>query len=245
MKDNFSKQAETYSQFRPTYPNDFISRITSFVEQKEIAWDCGTGNGQVATMLSNPFQNVVATDISQNQLSHAPKLPNIEYKLEPAESTSIENNSVDLITVAQAIHWFNFDSFFKEANRVLKKNGVIAIFGYPLFTTGTSIDKIISYLYHEVLDTFWDPERKYIEEEYSAIPFPFSKIELPETYMKYDWTFDQMIGYLRSWSAVQHYISETKKDPIENIRGELKQHWPDVNTIPVSIKIINKVGRKL
>lgn len=244
MKDNFSKQSETYAKFRPTYPPEFINRITSLVLEKNAAWDCGTGNGQVAKILSKQFKQVIATDISSKQLSHAPKLANIEYHEEPAESTSIESNSVDLITVAQAIHWFNFDAFFKEVNRVLKKDGVIAIFGYPLLKTGTKVDAILSHFYSNTLKDFWDTERRFIEDEYSTILFPFKQIEFEENFMKYDWTFDQMIGYLRSWSAVQHYITKFHADPVEHIQDELKSYWPDTDTIPVSMKIINKIGKK-
>lgn len=244
MKDNFSKQSETYAKFRPTYPSGFIDQITSLVSEKNIAWDCGTGNGQVAKILSKQFKQVIATDISSNQLSHAPNIQNIEYRKEPAESTSIESTTVDLITVAQAIHWFNFDAFFEEVNRVLRADGVIAIFGYPLLETRTKIDTILSHFYSGTLKDFWDSERRFIEDEYSTIPFPFQQIEFNETYMKYDWTFDQMIGYLRSWSAVQHYITKFQSDPVELIQDELISCWPGTKTIPVSMKIINKIGRK-
>lgn len=244
VKDNFSKQSEVYSKFRPSYPMEFISEILSISTQRKLAWDCGTGNGQVASILSSHFEHVVATDISKNQLSQAPRIPNIEYRIGSAESTSIISNSVDLITVAQAIHWFDFNLFFKEVNRVLKQDGIIATFGYPLFTTNTPIDELITYFYSEILGSFWDPERILIEKEYATIPFPFTEINLPDMYMNYEWTFDQMVGYLRSWSAVQHYIDKRQRNPLELIQEDLRKMWPDSATVTVSMKIINKVGRK-
>lgn len=244
VKDNFSKQSEAYSKFRPSYPMEFISKILSISTQRKLAWDCGTGNGQVASILSSHFEHVVATDISKNQLSQAPRIPNIEYRIESAESTSIVSNSVDLITVAQAIHWFDFNPFFKEVNRVLKQDGIIAIFGYPLFKTNTPLDKLITYFYSEILGSFWDLERILIENEYATIPFPFTEINLPDMYMNYEWTFDQMVGYLRSWSAVQHYIDKRQRNPLELIQEDLRKMWPDSATVTVSMKIINKVGRK-
>ena len=245
MKDNFSKQASDYSKYRPGYPEEYINGFIDLAEKKTCAWDCATGNGQVAVQLARSFEQVIATDISEKQLSHAPEADNIDYRLEPAEATSISTNSIDLITVGQAIHLFNFDEFYAEANRVLKKNGVISIFGYLMLETNSPLDEPIQYFYHEITGPYWDPERRYIDEEYTSVPFPFEMIHVPVSTINSEWTFDEMIGYFRTWSAVQHCIAKTGEDPVEWLRPRLKDLWPDQQKIVVSMKLINKTGRKL
>ncbi len=245
MKDNFSKQASEYAKFRPDYPKDFISDILQLVKHKHTAWDCATGNGQVAVKLAEHFEKVIATDISDTQLSHAPKLENVEYRKEPAESTSLSDNSTDLITVAQAIHWFDFYKFFSEVNRVLKKDGVIALFGYSLFTTSSQIDKVVQHFYVEVTGPYWDPERRHIDKEYRTIPFHFEINPFKKYSIETEWNMDEMIGYFKTWSAVQHYINANNSDPTEELIPKLKKVWPTSKKVSVSMKLIHKIGRKI
>src|SRR2546428_4753450 len=172
MKDNFSKHSESYAQFRPTYPSELFNFLDEIVPEKRNAWDCGTGNGQVATELAKQFEHVYASDISEEQIANAVKKNNIEYKVEPAEKTSFQPEFFDLITIAQAIHWFDFEEFYKEVNRVLKPNGVIAVIGYYLTNIDPDTDKIIHHFYKNILSSYWDAERRYIDELYQTIPFP-------------------------------------------------------------------------
>src|SRR5258706_7303168 len=115
MKDNFSKVSERYAQFRPTYPKEIFDYLTSLVTNHETVWDAATGNGQVARGLAPHFKTVMATDLSEKQIRHAFIADNIQYSVEPAEHTSFADDSFDLITIGQAIHWFHFDEFYKEA----------------------------------------------------------------------------------------------------------------------------------
>jgi ubiquinone/menaquinone biosynthesis C-methylase UbiE len=242
MKDNFSKQAASYSRYRPDYPNKMMDYLVSFVKNKSMALDVATGNGQVAHQLSRYFEKVYATDISQNQLDNAIQVPNLVYKLEPAEKTSFENQTFDLITVAQAIHWFDFDLFYKEIYRVLKPDGIFAILGYGLFSTNAESDVIIRNYYYNIVGSYWDEERKYLDENYETIPFPFDEIKAESFENNFAWSFEELIGYLETWSATQHYILKNNKNPLDLIREELKISWRN-NDKKVTFPLLLRIGK--
>jgi ubiquinone/menaquinone biosynthesis C-methylase UbiE len=245
MKDNFSVQSNAYARYRPAYPVMLIDYICSQVSQKDHAWDCGTGNGQVALVLADTFKKVSATDISEAQLKNAVKKPNISYKKENAEQTNFEKSSFDLITIAQAIHWFDFEKFYNEVNRTLKPGGIIAAFGYGLNYIDDDTDKVIRYLYTDILGDYWDKERKYIDETYKTIPFPFEEIHTPAFSMQYQWSMEELLGYLSSWSAVQRYIKKNNgKDPLDYIRYDLRKIWNYEPHKNVRFPLFMRLGRK-
>jgi ubiquinone/menaquinone biosynthesis C-methylase UbiE len=131
-KDLFSKQAALYAKYRPFYPAALIDYILSFVERKQTAWDCATGNGQAALLYADQFKKIFATGISEKQIAQATAHPKISYSISEAERTTFADNSFDLITVSQAYHWFQFDAFFTEATRVGKNGCIVAAWGYKL-----------------------------------------------------------------------------------------------------------------
>ena len=227
MKDNFSVQAALYAQYRPTYPKTFYDFILNNVELKETAWDCATGNGQVAVELSKHFTKVYATDISENQISNASHVENIIYMIEPAEKTTFPDNFFDLITVAQAIHWFNFDLFYNEVKRVIKDEGLFVAATYDICKSNDATDDVLLYFYRDITGPYWDPERKFIDEKYRTIPFPFKEIRTPELFIESEWSFDQFIGFLNTWSAVQHYIRKNKENPVEMVYEDFQNSWGD------------------
>ncbi len=208
-----------------------------------LAWDAATGNGQVAGMLANYFDQVIATDISENQLKHAIRRPNIQYRLEPAEKSSIADASLDLVTVAQAIHWFRFEAFYAEVKRTLKPKGLIAVIGYPLLTIDPVTDAIIQQFYAETLHHCWDPERKYLDEWYASIPFPFHEVETPAFSMKYDWSLHDLAGFLSTWSAVQQYIIKHHINPVDEIMKKLAVSWGEKDQKSVYFPVILRIGR--
>lgn len=225
MKDNFSEQSNLYKAFRPTYPAEMYNFILELVPDRKCAWDCGTGNGQVATELAKHFKQVHATDISRQQLDQAPDHPNIEYSVQKAEEPAFPDNYFNLITVAQAIHWFDLDPFYKEVNRTIKKRGVLTVMGYGLAETFPEADNIISRLFHEITGPYWDEERRYLDEKYETLPFPFREIESPEFSSYFEWDFEHLYGYLKTWSAVNHYENQTDHSPLDLIYDELKSCW--------------------
>ena len=227
MKDNFSNQSNLYAIYRPTYPPELYSFLYNELNDFSNAWDCATGNGQMAVALSAKFKNVYATDISEKQINNATKKENIIYKIEAAEKTHFANDFFDLITEAQALHWFNFELFYKEVKRVIKNDGLFAAITYTLCKTNDATDDVLKYFYEEITMPYWDSERKYIDEKYQTIPFPFEEIKTPEFEMVVEWKREQMIGFLNTWSAVQHYIKKNKNNPVEIIIPHLYETWPE------------------
>lgn len=231
MKDNFSSKSSSYAKYRPTYPQELYQFLKEKLDETEKAWDCGTGNGQVAGALAKFFKEVQASDISQQQLNNAIRQPNIHYSVQTAEKTNFPDNSFDLISVAQAIHWFNFEAFYKEVARVLKPDGIIAVIGYSLFKSNPKTNEVILKFYHDIVGPFWDEERKYLDEKYKTIPFPFIEIESPRFEQEYQWTFTHLIGYLKTWSAVKHYEKANGENPVDLIEEELKATFGAKNKV--------------
>ncbi len=242
MKDNFSLQASGYSKFRPSYPKALIERIAGLVPAHEMALDVATGNGQVALMLADYFQTVYATDISEKQLSHAPVAINVIYREMPAEQLDFEDGQFDLITVAQAVHWFDFSLFYDEVYRTLKPGGIIAVMGYGLMHSNPASDAVIRRFYDEVIGPYWDAERKWLDENYETIPFPFEEMHMEKFENRLNWTFDQLIGYLETWSAVSHYKAHFNENPIDLIREELQTAWEGSDGTIV-FPILTRIGR--
>ena len=227
MKDNFSKQAGTYAKFRPHYPVELYEYLFNRVMNTGVAWDCGTGNGQVAIRLAERFSKVYGTDISQSQLDHARQAGNIEYRVAPAEDSSLPSRSVDLITVAQAIHWFDADRFFKEIKRVARTGCLVAYWAYysPEITPG--VNEVLTYIHDHVVGPYWDPEREIWRNKYKSIRFPLQNIEQEHFEYQVLWTYEHFEGYLNSWSAVQHCIAKTGTNPVSKYLEPLKLNWKE------------------
>ncbi len=243
MKDNFSSQSAQYAQFRPTYPAALYDYLLSLVKAKDRAWDCGTGNGQVAQQLAKYFKTVDATDISRQQLANAPIKENIAYTVQPAEKTNFPDHVFDLITVAQAIHWFDFDVFYKEVHRTIKNNGILAVIGYNLPTLTKEIDTVIAGFYRSVIGPYWDKERKYIDGNYQTIPFPWPDLPNPVLKIEFEWTLEHLYGYIGTWSAVKHYQKDKKADPLDLIRSDLKKAWGSTPTQKGYFPILLRVAK--
>ncbi|HLO73373.1 MAG TPA: class I SAM-dependent methyltransferase [Flavobacterium sp.] len=224
-KDNFSSQSDQYAKYRPTYPKEFFEYLNSIIINKQNAWDCGTGNGQVAYELAKTFENVFATDISQSQIDNALQANNISYSVQPAEQTNFDDKRFDLIIVAQAIHWFDFDKFYEEVRRTTKENALLCVIGYGRIKISEPIDNLITKFYTNVIGTYWDKERKYVDENYETIPFPFNEIQTPKFENQHLWTLEHLIGYLNTWSAVKHFIKQNGFNPIDKLQNEIEQLW--------------------
>ncbi len=225
----FNTQAKFYSEYRPTYPQALIEYISGLCEQHELVWDVATGNGQAAFALAEYFKKVYATDISEGQLKHAKPCNNIQYAHSSCENSTLEAASVDLVTVAQAIHWFDFEKFYQEVARVIKLNGVLAAWGYALMLfEDKQVQNLLEDFYSNNLSPYWAPERKHLDNHYDSIFFPFEKITAPEIQISFAFNFEQFIGYLNSWSAVNTYIKQHAENPIEKyLMMPLKKIWGD------------------
>jgi Methylase involved in ubiquinone/menaquinone biosynthesis len=229
FEDHFSKQSQLYAQYRPKYPEDIYAYLVSLAPGRSLAWDCGTGNGQAAIGLAGYFDKVYASDASAEQISRAYPHPKVEYHVAPAELVSLDDSTVDLITVAVAIHWFNFDDFYGEVKRVLKPRGVIAAWTYNLTEISPEIDPLIRRYYGEILGGYWPERIRYLEEGYRTIPFPFEEIPASLFAMQADWDLDQFAGFLDSWSATQRYKEQNGGHPLELIWDQLVTAWGNEN----------------
>ncbi len=227
FKDHFSGHAADYASHRPTYPREVFEFLAGVVEHRGTAWDCATGNGQAARALAEYFEQVVATDASAEQIESASGLPeNVELRVAPAESSGIADGSVDLVTVAQALHWFDFDKFYSEIRRVLAPGGIVAVWSYELTRISAEIDVLIDEFYRGEIEPFWPPERGYVESGYRTIPFPFAELEdVPEFSMSVGWTVENLLNYLRTWSAVRRCMAELGVDPVGELEPRLKSVW--------------------
>ena len=225
FKDHFSTQSTTYTQFRPTYPRELFTWLAGLVDSRHTAWDCATGNGQAAIGLSEFFHRVIATDASANQIAQTTPHEKISYRVAPAEQSGLADNSVDLITVAQAAHWFDHAAFNQEAKRVLKANGVIVLWCYELQKVDDDIDRIVDYLYENILGDYWPAERRHIENRYSDIPLPFNPVEPPALSLRVEWSVEQQLGYFRSWSSSARYLESTGTDAVSLVENDLRKQW--------------------
>lgn len=245
--NHFGDKAAQYQQFRPTYPESLFQYLVSLTEKQEYLWDVGTGNGQAAVALSPYFQKVMATDLKQGQLDAAPIRNNINYVACPAEKTLIPDCSVDLITIAQALHWFDFDAFYQEVRRVIKPNGVLAAWCYTLARISPEIDAIVEHLYTNILgNEYWPKERDYIDKNYETIPFPFLKIKTPDFFIERSLNFYQWIGYLNTWSAVQEYQDRNHgQNPLDLVMEDLQKAWGDSEKVYLTRTAIYLLVAKL
>ena len=243
MKDNFSTKSDLYAKFRPSYPQRFYDYLNDLVNTKDAAWDCGTGTGQVAVALAKSFTQVYASDLSKSQITAAVQKSNISYSVQQAEKTNYSADQFDLITVAQALHWFDFEAFYREVRRTLKPSGLFCVMGYGNLQISEEINPILSEFYTDTIGSYWDIERKYIDEKYRTIPFPFKEIETPKFTLSLHWTLEHLIGYLNTWSAVKHYISKEKVNPVNEVYRKLKDQWGEDVTKQIRFPMLLRIGR--
>lgn len=226
FKDHFSNQSTSYHNFRPTYPKELFDFIFSLTPEHELAWDCACGSGQASNDIAKGFLQVIASDASQAQLAQAQGSTNVRFECFPAECSSFEKNSVDVICVAQALHWFQFDKFFEECKRVLKPHAPLVVWSYGLSSISAEIDQLCLELYQGKLDQYWPAERRLVENAYASIEFPFKQVIRHSQFsMQQEWSREQFIGYLRSWSATQGYINAGYENPLIDFEKELDKYW--------------------
>lgn len=244
FKDHFSEHAANYASARPGYPQSMFDFIVKQCQRRHLAWDCATGNGQAALALSPHFDKVIASDASQQQLDEATAADNIHYQCVAAESFTAEPGSVDLVTVAQALHWFNIDLFFQRVDNVLGPGGLLAVWSYELTSVTPAIDCVVQRLYADIVGSYWPAERRLVETAYRDIAFPYAQIPVPTTYMQCDWSSAQFLNYLMSWSATRRYMKDLQANPVDLVRDELLQAWAgeDIRAVrwPLNIKLCRK-----
>jgi ubiquinone/menaquinone biosynthesis C-methylase UbiE len=246
--DHFSNVAKRYADFRPHYPGALFDYLTTLVPRDSVVWDCAAGSGQATVDLAARFDKVIATDASAEQIASAPRLGNVEYRVALAEQSGLSDESVELVTVAQALHWFRMDRFFAEVNRILKPGGALAVWVYAINRVeGDEVNSMVQDFYSNVVGPYWPPERKMTEEGYSAIVMPFSELKpTPSFGMEVRWALDQLLGYFSTWSATNRFIKAKGWNPIELLAEWLVNVWGDPKSPrrvvwPLSLRLCRKV----
>lgn len=228
FSDHFGAVAGSYADFRPGYPPELFAWLAAQCAGQELAWDCGAGSGQASVALAAHFARVHATDASADQVAHAEPHPCVEYRVAPAEQSGLPDRSADLVTVAQALHWFDLPAFYAEVRRALKPGGVIAAWTYGVHVTeGDEVNAVVRHFYEHVVGPCWPPERRHVENGYRELPFPFTRIAAPEFTMQVRWPLAQLLGYLGSWSATARYRKLNGSDPLPALRQQLLPLWGD------------------
>lgn len=242
--DHFSPQAADYASFRPTYPPAFVAHIASLAPSHDLAWDVGTGNGQAAILLAEHFAHVHATDSSARQLQHAAPHPRVEYAQAPAESSGLADESVDLVTIAQALHWFDPASFHAEVARVLKPAGIVAAWSYGMVSVDPEVDPVIDWFYRERVGRYWPTERMHIETGYRDLAFPYDEVPLGEWRIEAMLSRMQLTGYIGTWSALRHARDAEATDPLLEFVVRLDEVWPGDEQRAAYWPMIARVGRR-
>lgn len=224
--DHFGKVASHYASHRPGYPAALFDWLSKQCHAHDLAWDCGAGSGQASVGLAAHFAQVLATDMSAEQLLQSTEHPRVEYRVARAESSGLADHSVDLVSVAQALHWFDPDRFYAEVRRVLKPGGLIAAWSYGVISLeGEEADSLLQHFYHQVIGPYWPAERHHVETGYRELPFPFDRLDPPVLAMQADWTLEHLAGYLRSWSASARYAAANGKDAVSDLVAQLEPLW--------------------
>ena len=239
FRDHFSLHSAGYARHRPHYPDELFVYLAGLAGRR-LAWDCATGNGQAAIALAGHFERVVATDASQAQIDAAIAHSAVSYRVATAEASGLDDDTVDLVAVGQALHWFDTAQFFAEASRVLVAGGVLAAWCYGLCIVSPACDSAVKRLYTGILGPFWPPERRLIEERYAGIDFPGLALATPSFEMTARWSVDDMLGYLRTWSACQRYRQEHGEDPVTLIEDTLRRAWdsaPRTVRWPLTVRV--------
>jgi SAM-dependent methyltransferase len=223
--DLFSEQASTYAAARPGYPDALFQFIASLAPARRLALDCATGNGQAARDLVRYFDRVIATDASADQIANAVAAPNVEYRVAPAEASGLPDHSVDVVTVAQALHWLDHDRFYTEVRRVTVPGGVVAAWCYGACRVTPEIDALMHEFQEGIVGPYWNPGRRWVDEGYRTIPFPFEEVRPPSFELRVRWSLSQLQEYISSWSAVASYRRERGEDPVAPLLGRIVKFW--------------------
>jgi len=230
FKDHFSGHAAHYARYRPVYPSALYDWLAEQAPARDCAWDVATGNGQAATALASRFSRVIASDGSRQQIDNAVAAANIEYRVETAEANSLADHSVDLITVAQAYHWFDHPAFKLQVQRIARPAAVFAVWTYTLVQISTELDEVVQAFYAGPIDAFWPVERRLVEAGYSSLEFPWPELVVPDFELQLSWGLTDLLGYLRTWSAVQRYHAAHSTDPLTGWEPALASAWGDAVT---------------
>jgi SAM-dependent methyltransferase len=242
FKDHFSTGSAAYAAYRPTYPRALVDFLADASPSTELALDCGCGSGQLSTLLAERFSRVIATDASAQQIANAEPHANVEYRVAPAEASGLPDGSADLVTAAQAAHWFDLPAFYAEARRVARPGGIVSLVTYGVIEMDEPVHAVVRRFYRDVVGPYWPPERRHVEEGYRAFGFPFEEFPAPPLDIAVAWTLNELSGYAETWSATRAAEKALGREPVERFRQALAQAWgePEMRhtvRFPLSLRV--------
>ena len=229
--DHFSGAAAAYAAHRPDYPSELFVFAAALAPHRALAWDCATGSGQAAVALADHFDRVIATDASGAQVAHARPHARVDYRVAPAEASGLPDGAADLVTVAQALHWFDLERFYAEVRRVLVPGGALCVWSYddPALDE-PELDAALRRFNLEVMGPWWPTDRAAVGEGYRTLPFPFREVSAPTLVLERWWTVAEIVAYVRTWSAVARATAAHGGDPVAPLETELRALAADAST---------------
>jgi SAM-dependent methyltransferase len=241
----FTSVAREYASFRPGYPPELFAWLARAAPALSVVWDCGCGSGQASVALAGYFARVHATDVAAEQIAAARAHPNVHYSVAPAERSGLPDASVDLVTVAQALHWFDVEAFYVEARRVARAGALLAVWTYPRPEfVDPALDRVFLDFYATVVGPYWPPERRHVESGYATLPFPFEELPHPPFGLELEWPLEQVLGYVSSWSATARFRRQRGADPLPALRAALRPVWPDARaTATLRMPLVLRAAR--
>jgi SAM-dependent methyltransferase len=243
FRDHFSRAPAAYRQFRPGYPAELYQFLAELAPARHLAWDSATGNGQAAIGLARHFSLVVATDASVAQLAQRQRHERIVYACGTAERAPLCAHCCDLITVAQAAHWFDFEAFYSEIARIARPGAVLALWTYARCHIDPGVDRVLERFNNEVIGSYWPAERRHVDNGYRSLPFPYAECRTPAFDLSVEWSPEELVSYVGTWSAVGRFRDALGRDPLGQLRQQLALSWPDGETRRVSWPLHLRVGR--
>lgn len=244
FKDHFSEASDDYRKYRPRYPESLYKWLHAQVAHPAVVWECGAGSGQATAHLAGHFHKIIATEPSAEQIKQAPPLDNVEYKVSAAETYTTEPESIDMVVVAQAIHWFDHHKFFAKVDENLKPGGLLVVWGYQLMEVNDALDPLLKEFHDVFVGDYWPKERQLLNNGYSEIEFPYAPIKTPDFKMTDEWSYAHLLGYLNTWSATKAFSRANGKNPVDLWQEKLKAAWGDKESQKVSWPLVLYAGRK-
>jgi ubiquinone/menaquinone biosynthesis C-methylase UbiE len=228
---DYSPYAKQYAESRPQYPEELFKYLSDLSPGHNVAWDCATGNGQAAMSLAGYFERVIASDMSLSQIQNAASQKQINYFVAHSENAGLKSHSIDLLTVASAVHWFNLEKFFSEAVRVLKPGGILAVWTYHVGHVEPPFQKLFYNFYTDVLSSYFNQGARLVDRKYTDLKLPGKQIESENLFVSVDWNLTALLNFIESWSGIQQYRVAKGNDPVELIEKELKELWGEPESV--------------
>jgi SAM-dependent methyltransferase len=242
--DHFSAVAARYAAYRPSYPPALAEALAARCERTELAWDVGCGNGQLSLSLAERFARVIATDPSRAQLDEAPAHAHVEYRCEPAETSTLAAASADLVVAAQAAHWFDWPRFTAEVGRVARPGGLVALVSYGIVDLDGEVGELVGRYYRDIAP-HWPPQRRHVDTGYRDLVWPWPAVDAPAIAMVEPWTRDELTGYVATWSATSALVRAGGGARYEALCADLARAWPDDGRRDVRWPLTIKLARRL